>query len=145
MALRTLTAADAVIMISVTDLFPTPQQLQGFSADNVYEMGTRVSVETAPGVDGFLSGGYVFNPVEQTFTLQADSLSNDFFDAWVQAQQQAKTVYVANGTTTLPAIQKSYVMTRGFLMSDPPLPTANKILQPRKFVMQWQSVIANPI
>ncbi|MDE2471774.1 MAG: hypothetical protein KGL35_24390 [Bradyrhizobium sp.] len=142
---RFLTATDAIIMLSVPPLFTTPQQLQGFSTNNVYDVGVRQGIETMMGVDGILSGGVVKNPVEQTFTLQADSLSNDFFEAWDNAQQQGNTVYTASGTTTLPGLGKSYVMTKGFLVSLPPLPNAAKILDPRKFMIRWQSVVGNPI
>lgn len=142
---RSLTAADAVITIAVVGLFTTPQQLQGFAADNVYDVGTQNVAETAMGVDGKLSAGFVFNPIDQTFTLQADSLSNDLFDTWVAAQQQGKTVFRCSGRTTLPAVGKSYVSNNGALVSFPPLPGAGKILQPRKFLIRWESIVGTPI
>jgi hypothetical protein len=142
---RSLTAADAVITIAVVGLFSTPQQLQGFATDNVYDVGVQSVAETAMGVDGKLSAGFVFNPIDQTFTLQADSLSNDLFDTWVAAQQQGKTVFRCSGRTTLPAVGKSYVSNNGALVSFPPLPTAGKILQPRKFLIRWESIVGTPI
>ena len=87
--MSTLTAANAVITLTVPFLFPTPVQLQGFSADNIYDMDNVDQIETAMGVDGILSGGFVFNPVNQTFVLQADSPSIAFFETWAATQVQA--------------------------------------------------------
>lgn len=141
---RSLTAANAIITITIPGLFNTPQQLQGFSADNVYDMAVQEVVQTAMGVDGILSGGFVFNPVEQTFDLQADSLSNDIFEIWAANQAQQKDVFTANGETTLPSLSKSYVSTKGFLISLPPAPAAGKILQARRYMIRWQSILAVP-
>jgi len=141
---RSLTAADAVIMLTIPGLFSTPQQLQGFSADNVYDMGPQTIAQTAMGVDGVLSAGFVFNPVDQTITLQADSLSNDLFDTWAAASQAGKAIFRCTGTTTLKALGKTFVQSNGVLLSYPPLPSAAKILQPRRFQIQWQSIISNP-
>jgi len=139
---RTLTAANAVITLAVPGLFPVPQQLHGFSADNVYESpGVDVN-ETAMGVDGYLSAGFVFNHIEQTFTLQADSLSNDMFEQWDATMRQVRDTYFAEGTTTLPSLQRRFVSQRGVLVNLPKFPTANKITQPRRYTIRWQSVTA---
>lgn len=142
--MSSLTAANAVITLAVANLFPTPVQLQGFAADNIYDMDNVDQVETAMGVDGILSGGFVFNPVNQTFVLQADSPSIAFFETWAATQKQAKDVYTANGSTTLPSVGRSYVSTKGFLISLPPMPAAAKILQPRRFAIRWESVQSVP-
>lgn len=142
---RSLTSADAVIMLAVPGIFSTPQQLQGFSTDNVFEVGNRVLTETAMGVDGYMSAGMVFSSIDQTFTLQADSLSNDFFDTWAATTLQQKAVFRVSGTVELPAVEKSFVCVNGALIDPPPMPSAGKILQPRKFLIRWQSITANPI
>ncbi|RWG53337.1 MAG: hypothetical protein EOQ64_24235 [Mesorhizobium sp.] len=142
--MSTLTAANAVITLAVPNLFPTPVQLQGFATDNIYDMDSVDQVETAMGVDGILSGGFVYNPINQTFVLQADSPSIAFFETWASTQVQAKDVYTANGSTTLPSLGRSYISTKGFLVSLPPMPAAAKILQPRRFAIRWQSVQSVP-
>lgn len=142
--MASLTSANAIITITIPGLFNTPQQLQGFSADNVYDMAVQEVVQTAMGVDGILSGGFVFNPVEQTFDLQADSNSNNIFELWAATQKQIKDVLTANGATTLPSVGKSYIATKGFLISLPPAPAAAKILQPRRYMIRWESILAVP-
>jgi len=143
--MASLTAANAVITLVIPNLFASPQQLHGFSADNVYDMADQQVVETAMGVDGHLSGGFVFNPVDQTFVLQADSASNQLFEQWAAAQAKIKDVYPANGQTTLKSTGRKYVATRGFLVSLPPMPGAARILQPRRYTVRWESVQSQPV
>ncbi|HEY0120653.1 MAG TPA: hypothetical protein VGC14_02640 [Rhizobium sp.] len=143
--MASITSANAIITLTIPDLYNTPVQLQGFSADNIYDMAVQEVVQTAMGVDGILSGGFVFNPVEQTFDLQADSSSNTIFETWAATQKQIKDVLVANGETTLPSVGRSYVSTKGFLISLPPAPAAGRTLQPRRYVIRWESVLAVPV
>lgn len=142
--MSSITAANAVITIAVTGLYTVPQQLQGFSADNVYDLADQTVTETSMGVDGILSGGMVFNPIEQTFVMQADSPSCEIFERWAAAQKRIKDVYVANGFTILPSLNKKYTSTKGFLVTLPPLPSAARTLQPRRFAIRWQSVQSTP-
>lgn len=139
-----LTVANATITLTVPGVFDTPQVLKGFSADNIYDIDQVDQVETQMGVDGILSGGLVFNPTNQTFSLQADSDSNALFDQWNYSQKAAGDVFTANGQTTLKGLGKTYVMTRGFLVSASPLATAGRIAQPRRFTIRWQRVQGAP-
>ncbi len=145
MAAKSITSANAIITLAITDLFPVPQQLQGFAADNIYDAGTQDIVETAMGVDGILSGGFVYNPTEQTFSLQADSDSNTLFEQWAAAQKTQKDVYTAMGRTTLPSLKQQWVMTKGFLVNMPFIPSAARTLQPRRYVIRWESVVPQPL
>lgn len=145
MAERTLTAANAVLLISVTNLFPVPVQIQGFSADDVTDTESLQSVETAMGVDGKLSGGFIFAPVMQNYALQADSDSIAFFEAVYAAMQQARETYVLSGSLMLKSVQRRYTMTRGFLRNYTPTPSVKRILQPRRFSIEWGSVSGAPV
>ena len=137
---RTLTSANAVILITVPGLFPVPQQLQGFATDDVYDVDSITPTETAMGVDGVLSAGWTPMPVKQGFTLQADSTSNDFFEAWYEAQQAARDVYFCTGETYLSSVERFYYGTRGVLTDYAPMAGGKKILQPRKFSITWGRV-----
>ena len=99
--MATITAANAVFMLSVESLFPSPQQLQGFAADDVFSHALVAPVETLMGVDGFLSGGWTPQPKVQTIALQADSPSTYIFDTWYAAQEQAREVYIAQAHIAL--------------------------------------------
>lgn len=140
-----ITAANASISLTLPPLFATPQQLQGFAADDVYEVPEVESVETLMGVDGVLSGGFVFKPIEQEFMLQADSPSIPFFDVWYLQQVAGLTTYTANGVTILPAIKKKFIMTTGYLIGYKPLPAGKKLLQPQRFRLRFNLSAAIPI
>lgn len=135
-----ITAANAVFMLSITGLFTVPQQLQGFAADDVFDTEAIEPAEVVMGVDGKLSGGFVYVPTKQNITLQADSGSVDLFEQWQKAQRAARDLYYAQGSVVLPGLSKAYTMTRGILSSYSPLADAKKTLQPRKFAITWESV-----
>lgn len=151
----TITGANAVYALSISPpasapqvsatLFAAPIQLQGFAADDAFASEPLTSVETLMGVDGVLSAGFVFVPVRQTITLQADSTSNDLFDLWWNAMQTTKDVYLAQGVITLTTIQKKYALNNGSLTTYHPLADVRKLLQPRRFGITWQSVQAAPV
>lgn len=135
-----ITGATAVVMLTIPSLFPVPFQLQGFAADDVYDTDELQSAEVLMGVDGLLSGGFVFVPVVQRYKLQADSDSIAFFDGWWTAQQSITELYVANGLVNLPAVGKKFTMTRGFLTGYKPVPDAKKLLAPQSFAITWQQI-----
>jgi hypothetical protein len=141
---KTLTAANSVIMLSVAGLFSTPQQIQGFAADDIFDTDQIDSAETAMGVDGKLSAGWVPAPIKQSFTIQADSDSMSFFETWYAAQQAVRELYIASGSIYLPAVQRKYAMRRGFLTNHSATPNAKKILQPRKFMVTWEALTSGP-
>lgn len=136
-----ITSANAVLMLSVPLLFPIPQQIQGFSTDDIYNIPSIKSVEVLMGVDGVLSGGFVYVAIPQTITLQADSLSNDFFDTWWTQMQATQGNYEANGLIILPGIETKFTQTKGFLTGYPPAPAARKTLQPRQYEITWESIV----
>lgn len=141
---RTLTAANAILLIGVESLYPAAVRIQGFSSDDITDMDSIDLTETSMGIDGRLSGGYVPAPVRQNITLQADSVSNDIFEVWSNYERSNKEKLIAFGSIILPATNRQYIMKRGFLRTYSPLPAARKTLQPRRFTLEWQSVTPVP-
>lgn len=145
MAERSITGANAVIMLSIPGLFPIPQQLQGFAVDDVFDTDQIVSAETMMGVDGKLSAGFVFVPVTQNYSLQADSESIFLFDTWWSVQQQSRDIFRATGIITLDAVFKKWTLIRGVLSGYKPIPDVKKLLQPQKFAIIWETMIPTPV
>lgn len=141
---RTITAANAILLISVAKLFPVPQRIQGFSADDMASVDATDNAETSMGVDGRLSAGWVPVPVRQTIVLQADSLSNDLFEQWAEYERNAREKLIATGTQMVLATNRQYAMSRGFLRSIPLVPSLGKTLKPRSYVLEWESVTPAP-
>src|SRR6266478_393292 len=102
--MASITGATTIITITIPPLFSSPQQLQGFAADDVFETDPIDSIERYMGVDGIMSAGFVFVPITQHFALQADSPSNAVFDQWWNAQFAAKDVLFASGVAILIAL-----------------------------------------
>jgi hypothetical protein len=137
--MATLTSANVILMFSVPLVFPTPQQIQGFATDDVFDTDALEVAQTQMGVDGLLSGGFVFNEIKQSYTLQADSPSVSFFDNWSASNKAALDSFTATATFIFPSLGVKYSMIKGFLVNYPPLPTVKKIVQPRKFMIHWES------
>jgi hypothetical protein len=140
-----LTAANASITLTIPGIgFTTPQRLQGFAADDVYEVPEVEPTETLMGVDGYLSGGMVYKSVIQEFMLQANSPSIPLFDAWYNYQQSGLTTYTANGTTTLPGLQKMWTTINGYLRGYKPIPQGKKLVLPQRFRIEWNLCLPQP-
>lgn len=142
--MASLTGVNSIIQISVANLFPVPQQLQQFSAENIFETDEIETAETSMGVDGKLSAGLIYVEIPQSYNLQANSPSVLVFDQIYQAQIAAQDVYPINASITLPSLGVTYTMTNGFLKKYPPTANVAKIAQPRKFTIVWERVSSAP-
>ena len=98
--MASITSANAVLMMSVNSIYSTPVQIQGFSADDVFDVEPLQSAEVLMGVDGIQSGGFVYVSVKQSIALQADSASNVVFDTWWAQQQARGDIYYAKHTNS---------------------------------------------
>jgi len=140
-----ITSANAIIIISVPLYLPVPFQIQGFSADNIFDVDEVDAAEVSMGVDGLLSGGVIPAPITQNFSLQADSPSIANFDAWYWGQRQALVLGQAQAVVTFTGIGTTYNCTQGILRRYKPMADAHKMLQPRRFSIVWQSALPVPI
>lgn len=140
----TITAANAVLLLTVAGLFDSPQPLQGFSTDDIFDTDNLVSGEPRMGVDGRLSAGWVPNPVVMNINFMADSPSILLFERWVLTEQQSLDKFIAGMHVSLKAINRKYTLTRGFLISGPPTPRAARVLEARRYTLQWESLTPSP-
>lgn len=145
MAERSITSADSTFAISSADFALAATILEGYAADAAFAMENADTAETMLGVDGKLSAGWVPRSYNQTITLQADSKSRAVFDALVMAQDVSRQIFRLNGVITLPGNQYSYTLSRGVLKNYTAMPTAQRVLQPMTFVIEWERVLAVPI
>lgn len=138
--MASITSANAVIMLAVPGVFPAPQALQQFSAEDIFSNDAIPAAQVEMGVDGFLAAGFVFSPVPWNVSLMADSPSNDFFDTWYQANVRNVDVYRCVGTIWLKSINKKYDLQNGALTTYRPMPDAAKVLRARGYGITWQRV-----
>lgn len=138
--MASITSANAIFTLSITGLFPTPQQLQGFATDDAFANEAIEAGEFLMGVDGKMSGGFVFTMYPQTIAFQADSTSIQIFEIWHASQITAKDIFFANGVITMKSVGTKYALTKGGLKSFSPIAEAKKVLQPRRFGLIWESI-----
>lgn len=145
MAERTITSADSTFVLSSADFALAAAIIEGYAADAAFAMGNVATAETSLGVDGRLSAGWIPRSYTQTITLQPDSPSRVIFDGISLGQDAAKTIFRINGVITLPGNQYTYAMSRGVLKQITPMATAQKILQPMTYEIEWEKVIPIPL
>jgi hypothetical protein len=141
---RTLTAANSTLLLAAGVVFPVPIKIQGYSTDDMTGMDAISPKEVSMGIDGRLSAGYVPVPVTQNISLQADSESNDFFEAVHAYEQQTRETMFFSGTLIVPGVGRVYAMTRGVLTNYAPIADLRRTLQPRRFSLVWEKVAAAP-
>jgi hypothetical protein len=139
-----ITSANAIILITAPGVFNTPQRLQKFSAQDIYEMGAINAGETSMGVDGYLSAGFTFVEKEQAYTFQADSESNEVFQQIYRFEESNITKIPLQGITILPALGLKFVSPKGFLKNYTPMPSAGTTAKPLKYSVVWERVSPQP-
>lgn len=140
-----ITSSNAAIFLTIPGIFGSPQQLQGFAADDIFDTDPIKVTENLMGVDGVLSSGFVFAPVPQNFALQADSQSVIVFDTWYFQNRALRQSFRAQAVITLSALGSKWALANGALEDYPPIPRAQRVLQPRRFRVIWESVLLAPV
>lgn len=132
-----ISASNAALTIAVSGLFAAPQTIQGFDVDDAFESETLDVAETKVGVDGNLSAGLVYDTIKMGIILQADSVSLSFFETWYTTEMAQQDKLVASGTLRLQGPRRSYALTTGYLRQYTPFSSGKKVLQPRRFMIEW--------
>ena len=140
-----ITSANAILIIGSANIFPNAQQLQGFAADDIFDVDAIASAQTSMGVDGLLSAGFVFEQLKQTITLQADSPSGYVFDNIYAYERQTVSKQVITATFKFTSIGVQFIINKGFMTSYTPMAAGKRILQPRRFSLEWEAPIPGPI
>ncbi|CAI1839967.1 Uncharacterised protein [Serratia grimesii] len=141
---NTITSADATYALSVTNLYPTAQVLQGYAADAMFAVSDTDYAVTVRGADGKLSAGFVFGQYIQTITIMPDSPSREIFETWAQTSRTAIAVFRCNATVIMPAIGRKFTLTNGVLLRSRLHPDANRVLQQIPYQIEWESVVSEP-
>lgn len=135
--MATITASNAVFLLSVAGLFPTPQKLQEFGVDDAFTADVADTAETQVGVDGYGVAGYVPRTVPMTIRFLASSLSLDLFEQWIGAQDAAGEILYSSGLISQPSIGRKYTLYRGTLMRVSTMADVRRVLQNREFHISW--------
>lgn len=140
----TLTVANSTMTLTTEALFPAPQRIQGYAADDAFDFSEIENGEYSMGIDGTLSAGFVFNAIPFTMTLQASSSSLSLFEQIWQYEYSNRTKLTQTITVSLPAVSKRYELHNGFMQSYK-APSGKKILQPAVAVFTFNSLQVSPL
>lgn len=138
---NTITSADSIFALTVTNLFPSAQTLQGYAADAMFALGDTEMAVSVRGADGKLSAGFVFGEYLQTITIMPDSPSRELFETWQLTSLTSKAVFRCNATIILPAISRKFTLTNGVLQRVKAIPDAQRVLQAMTFQINWENVV----
>lgn len=142
---RTLTSYNSVLTMTVSALEIGPVQIQGFEADDAFDMLAVKPVEVKIGVDGQKSSGYVAFLVPFKFILMATSTSIDIMDALAEGIQALGDDVEINFTLESPALGKLWTMQNGSLTSYKPGPQGKKLLGAQDYEITFQSIISSVV
>jgi len=134
-----ITSANAVFIITVPDL-AIVHQVQGFAADNAFDVDAVQIAINIMGVDGKKSSAYIPVLWAQNVHLQADSDSKLIFDLIAQMSISNMRTYQITGTINLPSVGASFALSNGTVTDYKPLPDAKQYLQPMDFSIVWEAI-----
>lgn len=105
---RTITSANAVLMLRCEGIYDNFVQIQGFQADNAWNFGESNIGETRMGVDGKQSIGYTPHETQWTLYLEANSVSTQVMENIrkdFNSNMESRYIEV---TVEIPSIGKRY-------------------------------------
>lgn len=140
MADQTITSANSVFTLTIPGLFAAPILLEGYAADRMWDTESLTVAEIRMGADGFLTGGYVPNPVPMNIHFLAASPSKVYLNALGRTIQANREIMYISGTIVLPSTGESFILTKGLLTKFKTVPDAAKLLEDMDYEITWQSV-----
>jgi hypothetical protein len=143
--MATITGANAILSISILGIYNTPFTVQGYAADDAFKSEAVPQTETVMGVDGNLSGGFIYAPYKMTIMIMPDSPSLENFEIWRTTQNAAVDAFPANGVIIMPSIGQQYTLVNGFLTSAHPFPDVKKLLQGIPYEITWNAIVSSPV
>lgn len=139
MSNATLTSANSTLMIAVSGLYPVPQKIEGFAADDMFTSEAIEVSEIVMGADGKMSAGKIFNPTKVRIVILPDSPSFEFFNNWALATNAAREILWCNATVNAPGQGFKYGLSKGTLSRYTPFPGLKRIAQPVEYELTFES------
>lgn len=110
---RTITAANAVLMLRCKGIYDEFVTIQGFQADNAWSFGEANIGETRMGVDGKQSIGYTPHETPWTLYLEANSASVQIMETIRKEFNSNMEARFIDVIVEIPSIGKRYSATGG--------------------------------
>lgn len=136
-----VTAANAQLILTVDELFPSGIQLQQFSADGIFSSDSIEMTETRRSVDGIMVAGVIKNISSVTITLESASPSVGDLVYLRDSMEANNRPYECTLTCYIPSLGITRTFVRGVLKSAPPISAAQRTMQPTQWGFDFERVL----
>lgn len=137
-ALGNITSANAVLWLTVKELYPAGVQIMNFSADSMMSSDDIEIAQVRMGVDGGMAAGYTPNPYQLTITLEASSPSLTIMQSILMASKVNRTIYECSVTLTIPSLTQAHHWRHGVMIGGNPVTAPKKVLDPTSWKFAFQ-------
>jgi hypothetical protein len=136
--MATITSADAIVALSISDVFPVPQIIEKFSVDSSFMSEAIKFSENRLGVDGEMAKGKIYSILPITLSLMPDSPSIDIFNMWANYLIKHDAV---DATLVITLLSTGYVYTleQGSLVEAKLIPDGKKVLEAQDYKIEFPS------
>lgn len=135
-----ITSTNAVYMLTIIPIFPTPVRLTGFMADAAFDTEGADIAEIVLGVDGGVSAGFIPYLVKQTINIMPNSPTSLMFETWAASEKVASEKFFASASIAIPSIGRTYTLANGILSKFVAIANAKKVMEGRSFEITWGDV-----
>ena len=142
---KTITSANSRFSIIVPGAGLGPFTLSGYAADAAFAVEATEQTMSVMGVDGKASTGFVPALTPITITLQPDSDSIAFFEAWASAQELVREAFIGRAAVDISSIQRSFQIGHLALQTTQKIPAAQRVLQPMTYELIAAEIIVTPL
>jgi hypothetical protein len=136
MAGKTITAGNVQFSLSIPDLGIGPVVLEGYAADDIFDVPSVSKTETVDGVDGNMSHGWVYSSTKMDIHIMPDSPSAAVFQQWAQAMDQRRDSVAGVATVIYPGLGATFSLSKVVLKDAPPMSSLKKVAQKLSYTLQ---------
>ena len=136
-----VTSANAQLILTVDELYPSGIQLQHFSADGIFSSDPIEMTETRRSVDGKMVAGVIKNISSVTITLEASSPSVAPLEYVRDCMEANSKPYECTLTCYIPSLGVTRTFVKGVLKSAPPVSAAQRTMQPTQWSFDFERVL----
>lgn len=137
---KNITSANATLVMTVEELYPSGFQLEQFSTDLMLSQSDDTLAETRMGVDGQMVAGFVPTILSTTITLESSSPSMEQLNTLYKAMKTNQRVYEITLVVDIPSLGKSFTYNGGVLKTGRLVPDIKKVLEPVSYGFDFEKV-----
>lgn len=136
--LTDITSANAKLILTCEELYPSGVELQMFSTNQSWNADTLQVAETRMGVDGHMAAGYVPNIKTVTIQLEASSPSRRYMQTIQKAMIANQRIYKVSLTAIIPSIGEQVIWSEGVMQNGAVTSTAARVMEPTVWTFHFE-------